>query len=59
MWLRDGQEIIIGFRDPKGNPVQISGTVKSQMKWGFKVPLIVEVQEPQLTMEIKSGTDTA
>ncbi len=54
MWVRDGQEIIIGFVDPAGRPVQISGTVKSQKKWGFKVPLILEVQNPQLTMEISN-----
>lgn len=58
MWIKDGDEIILGFVNPDGNPVQITARVIKQRKWGLKVPIVLEVEQPSFIMEKKNDDRT-
>lgn len=57
MYVRDGDEIILGFVNPDGNPVQITAKVIKQRKWGLKVPIVFEVEQPSFIMEKKNNDE--
>lgn len=57
MWIAAGDTIIASFVDNLGRPVRITGLIVSQAKWGLKVPLVIELKNPILEMEISNDAE--
>jgi len=57
MYVRNNDTVIISFVDNLGRPVRITGLVVSQAKWGLKVPLLLELKNPVLEMEITNDAE--